>query len=140
MRTLIALALLATPATAWEFTASPACMVSHETADGELKLSYDPRLPDPYAIAVTANTQWPDAPIFGMRFDGPSALTITTDRQIVDGPTVTVRDQSFGNVLNGLEFNATATALLGDNAISFPLNDAAPEIQRFRACIAAPIA
>jgi len=140
MRALIALALLATPATAWEFTASPVCTVSHETADGALTLSYDPRLPDPYAIAVTANTQWPDAPIFGIRFDGPRALTITTDRQIVDGPTVTVRDQGFGNVLNGLELNATATALLGDTAIPFPLNDAAPEIQRFRACIAAPIA
>ena len=140
MRILIALAVLATPATAWEFTASPVCTVTHETPDGDLTLTYDPRQPEPYAIAVTSAVPWPNAPVFGMRFDGPRALTITTDRQTLDGQTLTVRDQGFGNVLNGLEFNETATALLGDTALSFPLDDAAPEIQRFRACLVTPIA
>ncbi|MBO6707236.1 MAG: hypothetical protein JJ912_14180, partial [Roseitalea sp.] len=73
-----------------------------------------------------------------MRFDGPIGLTITTDRHIAsdEGRSLTVTDSGFGNVLNGLEFNHTATALLGDRAVPVSLDGAAPAVQDFRACAA----
>lgn len=42
-------------------------------------------------------------------------------------------DRGFGNVLDGLEFNETATALLGDQAVVLSLEGAAPAVQSFRA-------
>lgn len=140
MRYLIPLLLFAFPASAWEFTASPICTVSHVTPEAVITVTYDPREAEPYALSVTQIVPWPDLPIFGMQFEGPRPLTITTDRHMIDGPTLTVRDRGFGNVLNGLEFNQTAVALLGDLALPFPLDDAAPAISAFRTCEAAPIA
>ena len=77
-------------------------------------------------------------PIFAIRFDGPRGLTISTDRHVIldDGATLTVTDRGFGNVLNGLEFNDTATALLGDRAVAFALDGAGPAVRAFRACTA----
>jgi hypothetical protein len=51
-----------------------------------------------------------------------------------------VTDTGFDNVLNGLEFNNTATALAGTTAIPFLLDGVAPEMKAFRACVAAPLA
>ena len=39
-------------------------------------------------------------------------------------------------MLNGLEFNDTATALLGDRAVAFALDGAGPAVRAFRACTA----
>ena len=77
-----------------------------------------------------------------MRFDGPRGLTITTNRQTLteNGRTLTVTDRGFGNVLNGLEFNTTATALSDDVEVPFPLDGAASAVQAFRACATAPTA
>ena len=134
--------ILASPASAWEFTPRPVCTLSHATESERVVVTYDPRLPEPYAIAVTGATPWPDTPGFSMRFDGPRGLTISTDRHKVSegGRTLSVTDTGFGNVLNGLEFNNTAIALSGNIAVPFPLAGAAPEVQAFRACIAAPTA
>jgi len=140
MRQIFALLALTSPALAWEYTPIPVCTVSHETEQGRLELTYDPANGEPYAIAVTRPGAWSGARIFGLRFEGANALTITTDRQGIDGNTLTVRDQGFGNVLNGLEFNSTVTAFQGDATITFSLNGAAPQITRFRDCLLAPIA
>jgi hypothetical protein len=137
-----ALSLFASPAGAWEFSSDPICTLRHEEGEAQVTVTHDPRRADPYAIAVTTTSPWPDDRIFSMRFDGEQGLTITTDRQNLseDRKTLTVTDKGFGNVLNGLEFNTTATAIVGDTAIAFALDGAAPEVQSFRACVAAPTA
>ena len=80
MRFALALVLTAAPATAWEFSASPVCELLHEDAETTVRVTYDPRAEDPYAIAVTRSAPWPDGPVFAIRFDGPRGLTISTDR------------------------------------------------------------
>jgi hypothetical protein len=65
-------------------------------------------------------------------------LTISTQRQVISGDraSVTVKDSGFGNVLDGLEFNNTATAILGNEAVTFGLENAGPAVRAFRACTA----
>lgn len=148
MRIAVALApflatlLAAVPASAWEFSAVPVCTLSHETPDARVAVTYDPAQPQPYAIAITLDRPWPGAPGFGIRYDGARALSITTNRHVLsaDGRTLTVTDHGFGNVLDGLEFNSTATAISGDRAVALPLDGAAPEVRAFRACAAGGIA
>ena len=126
------LALLATPAPAWEFSPAPICTL---TDGAGTTVTFDAALPE-YAIAITLATgTWPEAPVFSMRFL-PSGLTISTDRHVLSGDrrTLTVTDRGFGNVLDGLEFNALAVAILGDTEIPIALDGAAPEVARFRAC------
>jgi hypothetical protein len=139
---LISLLLATSPAAAWEYSPTPVCTLSHATSEAELRVTYDPRQEQPYAIAISRQQAWPEASTFSMRFDGPRGLTITTDRQRLsdNGRTLTVTDRGFGNVLNGLEFNTTATALFGDSKMPFGLDGAASEVQAFRACATAPIA
>ncbi|MEO0624574.1 MAG: hypothetical protein AAFU49_05345 [Pseudomonadota bacterium] len=98
-------------------------------------MTYDPRSLD-YAIALKRAVPWPDDPAFAIRFDGPRGLTISTSRhQLSEGRTVlTVTDRGFGNVLDGLQFNDTATALTGSAALSVSLDGAAPKVEAFRAC------
>ena len=79
-------------------------------------MTYDPSQPEPYAISLTRpDDPWPATDSFGLRFDGPAALTIGTSRHQLsaDGRTLTVSDTGFGNVLDGLALNGTATALAG---------------------------
>ncbi len=140
MRYLIALLVLTTPAFAWEFSPVPVCTVSTATPQGAIELTYDPSKAEPYAIAVTRTAPWDTSRVFALQFSGANGLTITTDRQSIDGNTLTVRDRGFGNVLNGMQFNTTVTAFLGDKTVAFSLDGAAPEIARFRDCLAAPIA
>jgi hypothetical protein len=141
MRVLLAL-LLATPAQAWEFTPTPVCTIVEETPDLSIRVTYDPAQAQPYAISLTRPTPWPVTETFGLRFDGPVAMTIGTDRQQLspDGLTLTVTDTGFGNVLDGLSFNATATALAGDAVLSFDLTGAHPAVEAFRACGVVPSA
>lgn len=137
-----ALVLFASPAVGWEFSSDPICTLRHVEGKAQVTVTHDPRRADPYAIAVTTTAAWPDDGIFSMRFDGPQGLTITTDRQVLsaDRKALTVTDKGFGNVLNGLEFNTTVTAILGDTTVAFALDGAAPEVQSFRACVAVPTA
>ena len=142
MRLALALSLLASPAAAWEFSPSPICTLSQSTEAADVRVTYDARVPE-YAMTVARrDTPWSPGPVFAIRFDGPRGLTISTDRHGLNdgGQSLTVADSGFGNVLNGLEFNDTATALLADQSITIPLEGAAPQVQKFRACTEAPLA
>jgi hypothetical protein len=139
MRTFFALLLLTTPVHAWEFTPSPICTLSHIEARAEIDVTYD-HATGLYAIAVTTPSGWPDAPVFSMRFDGPRSNIISTTRHTSDGTTLTVTDTGFGNVLDGLEFNTTATAFTDTAAATVSLEGAAEPVQQFRACTTTPLA
>ena len=108
------ISLIATPIWAWEFTDIPVCTVSHETGEISLKMTFD-HGSGVYALALARPVPWPAGQVFSIRFDGPRGLTISTDRQVIsdNGRKLTASDQGFGNVLNGLEFNQTATPALG---------------------------
>lgn len=140
VRLVLALALLALPAQAWEFTPFPVCTLTHETPEAALRITNDPSLPEPYAIALTRPQPWPEAPSFAIRYDGRRPFTITTNRHTLsdDGRSLTVTDRGFGNLLDGLEFNETATALTDGLAVLFPLTGAAEPVRAFRACGEAP--
>ncbi|WP_375229886.1 hypothetical protein [Roseobacter sp. S98] len=135
MRTLIALTLLATPAAAWEFTPGLPCVLTHSTPQAEIELTYDPTQPL-YTVTIRRDLPFDSAPVFAMRFDGDLPISIATDRHMAsrDGRSVTVQDRGFGNVLNGLQYNATATAILGTAKVTFPLAGAAEPVAAFRAC------
>ncbi len=137
MRSLVALLLCAGPASAWVATADgPVCRLSHEMNAGSVEVVHDPRRALPYSIEVTSDEPWANAPIFAMRFDGPGQMTISTDRHMLseDASSLTVMDRGFGNVLSGLENNFVAMAVLGNFAITIPLEGAPPEVAKFRAC------
>lgn len=142
MRALITLTLLAAPASAWEFSPAPVCTILHDTADLSLRITFDPAQPEPYAIALTRPTPWENTESFGLRFDGPAAMTIGTARHRIspDGKTLTVSDSGFGNVLDGLAFNGTATALAGSTEVPFDLSGARPAVEAFRSCNVVPSA
>ncbi len=135
---LIAIAILmltTTPVLAWEARSGIVCELAYDDDSASVLVTYDPATLD-YAIAITPDRPWMNSPVFAMQFDGPLGNVITTDRHVISGggATLTVTDRGFGNVLNGLEYNHTATALLGDRSISVPLAGAAPAVQEFRAC------
>ncbi|MDJ0993111.1 MAG: hypothetical protein QNI90_06025 [Dinoroseobacter sp.] len=130
------------PAHAWESDyEGRLCVLSHVEESAEVRLTYDPSGPL-YSISLTTPTPWPMDEVFGITFNGPAALTISTNRQTLSNGdrTLTVTDTGFGNVLSGLEQNATAVAFTGDVALPFSLDGAAPEVAEFRACLSAPTA
>jgi hypothetical protein len=140
---MIALFLLAAPAHAWDFTPVPVCTIAEDTADLSIRVTYDPSQPEPYAITLTRlDDPWPVTDSFALRFDGPAALSIGTGRHRLspDGRTLTVSDTGFGNVLDGLALNRTATALAGETQIPFDLAGARPAVEAFRACGVVPSA
>jgi hypothetical protein len=143
MRTLTVLFLVAAaPARAWEFSPVPVCTLTHATGEAGVTVTWDPRRPEPYAIRIDRAAPWPDGPVFSIDYAGARPLTISTDRHRLSegGTAVTVTDRGFGNVLDGLEFNATATAVLGEARVDLPLDGAAGPVRDFRACTAAPVA
>ncbi|WP_377511821.1 excinuclease ABC subunit B [Octadecabacter sp. R77987] len=134
MRLAVILAALPFPAFAWEFSPDPICTLAHDTDTAAIVITYDATLPE-YALSITLKDgTWPDAPVFGMEFIGPRPLAIGTDRHVTDGATLTVRDRGFGNVLDGLEFNAGALAASGPTTVPMILTDAAPAVRAFRDC------
>ena len=135
------LLVLASPAAAWEFSATALCRVTHVQDAVAVEMTYDPGAAL-YAITVQRPVAWQPAPIFGLAFEGPRGLTIRTDRHAYSDAarSVTVTDQGFGNVLDGLQYNQTATAFLGEQTAQVSLLGAAPAIEAFRACIQAPSA
>lgn len=145
MRHLSALALgllLSSPAAAWEFSPLPVCTLTHDTGEVQLRITRDPALAEPYAIRITRALPWPEGPVLAIRYDGGRALVIQTTRHVLSdgGRSVTVTDRGFGNVLDGLEYNATATATLGDAAAVLSLDGAAPAVRAFRDCRPVPLA
>ena len=130
--TLLAL-LAAAPVHAWTFTPDPVCTLANDAAPG-VTVTYDGAL---YAIHLTRAAGWPEGPVFSIRFD-PNGPVISTTRHTVDGTTLTVRDTGFGNVLNGLQNNATAQAQIGGISIPIDLTGAAGPVEAFRACRPGP--
>lgn len=142
MRAVLILALLTSPAHAWQAgSEGRICTLTHSEPAAEIRLTYDPAGPL-YSITVTTPAPWPEAAVFGIRFDGASPNTITTSRHERDaaGHSLTVTDRGFSNVLDGLEFNSTATAFTGPAATVIDLTGAAPEVRAFRLCTTAPSA
>ncbi|KQI72204.1 excinuclease ABC subunit B [Loktanella sp. 5RATIMAR09] len=142
MRTALAFLLLASPATAWEFSASPICTLTDTQEAGEITVTYDPAITE-YAVTVTLpQGRWSGDPVFGMAFANDRPISIQTDRHSVspDGRSITVKDRGFGNVLDGLEFNARAYAILGDITVGFDLDGIGPAMTAFRNCPAANLA
>lgn len=135
LRALAILLLTTTPALAWQARSGAICELTHEGEAAQVRVTYDPAIPE-YAIEITPDRPWAPGPVFSMHFDGPRDLTISTTRHVISGggATLTVRDSGFGNVLDGLEFNDTAIALLGDQVVAIPLDDAAPAVREFRTC------
>lgn len=139
MRFILPLICFATASPAWEFTPGQPCLLTHKAVNAAVELTYDPAVPL-YTISIRTDALWPDDPIFALRFDGSMGLVISTDRQTLsaDRRTLTVTDRGFGNVLDGLQFNDSATASLGDATVSFSLNGASQPVAYFRQCRAAP--
>lgn len=131
----LALILPAQVSQAWEFTPGLPCLLTHEFGSVSVELTYDPTAPL-YTISVTQAAPFTPAPIFSIRFVGKAPLTISTDRHRFsnDGRTLTVQDRGFGNVLNGLQFNEVAAAMLGAQVIPIPLDGAAGPVAAFRDC------
>ncbi len=132
MRLIPVLLLLATPLHAWEFSPTPVCTLTD--AKSGTVLTYDGAV---YDITLTRPGGWPLADVFAIRF-APVGPTISTSRHQVEGDTLRVEDRGFGNVLNGLELNTTATALTGDAALTIDLTGAAAPTRAFRACTPGP--
>lgn len=137
MRALLLLVLSSGSALAWDVTLGPVCVLRHETPGLAVELTYDPAVPR-YTITLTRPEGWPARRIFGLRFEGPRGNLITTDRQRIDGPGLTVEDRGFGNVLDGMQANQRMVAVMGDGALvdiaAVPLDGAAPAVQLFRDC------
>lgn len=135
LRILIVLLLATAPALAWEAKSGRVCELVYDGETASVRVTYDPAILE-YSIAITPDHPWSQGPLFAIRFDGPRGNTITTNRHVIsgDGATLTVTDSGFGNVLNGLEFNHTATALLNDRAVAVRLDGAGPAVRDFRAC------
>lgn len=135
MRLLILLFLAARPATAWEFSPTPICTLTHRQAEVDVIVTYDAALPE-YTITLTTPAPWPEADQFGLSFVGPRALSIGTGQHQLsqDGQSLRVADTGFGNVLDGLQFNNTAIGISGDKQVRFDLTDAAPAVAAFREC------
>lgn len=140
MRFYLAAVLLASPATAWEATIGPICTLTHTAEDAVVELTYDPAQPL-YSITITREGDtWTEAPVFGMQFFGRQPNMIRTDRHGLSDAdrSLTVTDRGFGNVLDGLQFNETATAFTSSGqTVTLSLDGAAPEVQKFRECAAA---
>jgi hypothetical protein len=136
MRLFTLLILLPVPAAAWNFSATPMCTLTHQAETAEIAITYDPDKPE-YALFITLRDgTWDDAPTFGMAFAGGRRIDLTTRQHDLsaDGATLSVRDSGFGNVLDGLEFNAAVFSTSGGTVVQADLDGAAAAVQAFRAC------
>ncbi|MEM6609808.1 MAG: hypothetical protein AAF689_14665 [Pseudomonadota bacterium] len=138
----LTLICLATPSAAWTVDVDGGiCVLENSQDAADLRMTFDPSGPL-YSIALTTSDPWDSGPIFSMDFRGPRGQIISTTRHILDQDDrrVRVEDTGFGNVLDGLEFNSTATANLGLVSVTLDLTGAAPAIQAFRDCTVSPFA
>lgn len=142
MRLCLALLTLFTPTTlaAWDFSPTPVCTLRQSDPGLEVTLTYDPRQAQAYTIFITRAAGWPVGDVFSVTFDGPRGLTISTRDHKIDAGTLSVSDRGFDNVLNGLEYNLTATARLGPITVQTSLTGAAPAVRAFRDCTKAGLA
>lgn len=131
--------LVPTQATAWEFEETTICRLTHTEQAASVDLTFDPAA-SRYSITLTRPVPWPNAPIFQLRFDGPRPFAISTDRHTLseNGTRLTVTDTGFGNVLDGIQYNAQMTAIVGDETTSVSTMTAPEPMQAFRECPSAP--
>jgi len=132
----LVLALAPLPALGWTFSPMPICTLTHDQDGVRIVVTHDPALGE-YAITLTLDgATWPESPAFHIAFRGARALTIGTAFHVLTdgGRSLTVRDTGFGNVLDGLEFNATALAWAGDRQVLVSLDGATGPVRAFRAC------
>jgi hypothetical protein len=126
----LAILVAATASEAWEFTSQPICTLSDSGGETQIEITYDGQI---YTLRLDHPDGWPQGQIFSMRFS-PVGPFISTDRHRIIGTVLEVTDTGFGNVLDGLQFNGNATALLGDVAREIRLDDASEPVADFRAC------
>ena len=92
MRSLFILVILASPATAWEFSPAPICTLTDTSDAGTLTVTYDASLPE-FTITITLpEGQWSDAPGFAMAFAGKSVRTVEGH---AEGTTLSAVQQAF---------------------------------------------
>ena len=135
MRFTLLFLLLPLQAQAWTFTPGLICRLSHETPDARIELTFDPSAPL-YSVTISRDAALPRVEPFVMRFIGSAGRVISTNRHsfTADATAVTAQDSGFGNVLDGLQFNDTAEAILGTTTLHFSLDGAAEPTAAFRAC------
>lgn len=131
-----AFVLFGTPILAWEFTETSVCVLTHEDPNATVVVTFDPPA-NRYTIAISRPGKvWAGGQNFRIQFNGEQALTIGTTRHVVsdDGLITSVSDSGFGNVLDGIQFNDTMTAALGDDTATVQLSGAADPMVAFRQC------
>jgi len=136
----LAVLLLTAPAHAWQAGQDGAiCTLSHSEAGVDIVLTHDPSMPL-YTITATGPLPLDAAPVFSIAFLGGEEIVISTDRHTLsaDGRAISVADRGFGNVLNGLSRNTSASFVIGGTTLSVSLEGAAPEVAAFEACGAVP--
>ncbi|SDJ83136.1 hypothetical protein [Aliiruegeria lutimaris] len=134
MRLVLLLTFAPFQALAWEFSPTPICTLSHKTDEAKLVITHDPAVPE-YRLEINLNgDSWATSGTFGIAFQGGAKLTIGTNRHRTDGSTLSVADSGFGNVLDGLEFNGTATAFTESQTVAFSLAGAQQPVRDFRDC------
>ncbi|MEO1457704.1 MAG: excinuclease ABC subunit B [Pseudomonadota bacterium] len=134
IRSITLAVFLPTFAAAWEFSPSPLCTLSHQSDRTHLEITYDPGIPEYRMSLDLLAGQWTSSKTFGMTFRGGRTHTIRTDRHEIDEKTLMVSDTGFGNVLDGLEFNAIAIAFTTSQSELVSLASAAPAVRKFRRC------
>lgn len=135
MRCFLLLTLLPLPATAWEFSPTPLCTLSHAIADAAVVITYDQSVPL-YTLRLTrTDGTWAEG-AFTIEFIDGSPPQIGTVQQTIssDGKTLTVSDRGFGNVLDGLGTGRSARMTVAGTGPTFSLDDVDPALTAFRAC------
>lgn len=134
MRSLPLLVLLATPATAWEFTPGLPCLLTHAEPGLEVELTHDPTQPL-FSITLRRGEPWPDAPVFSIAFENGPVISTPLHALTEDGRALSVADRGFGNVIAGLVAGGTAVAQVGDVTVPFSLSGAAEPTRDYAACV-----
>lgn len=136
---LAAFFLLATPASAWEFTETTICTLRHTEGQTEVAVTFDPAA-QIYTFSITTPNGWSPQPTFQLRFDGANPFIIGTDRHSYsdDSQSLSASDTGFGNVLNGIARNESMTAINGDEIVTVSTIGAAAPMEAFRNCPSVP--
>lgn len=127
------LPLLASTASAWEFTPGLPCILTHEEDGLEVELTHDPTQPL-YAITLRRETPWPEAPVFSIAFANGPIISTPLHALTEGGRALSVADRGFGNVIAGLIAGGAAQARLGDVSVTFSLDGAAEPTELYAAC------
>lgn len=130
------LTLLSTPASAWDFAATPVCTLSRQGDDLGVTLTYDPMLPEYVLTLSLPDGTWPQGPVFAMTFANWRPAMIQTDQHQLSGNRrqLSVRDRGFGNVLDGLEYGDATQANTGGMTVSINTTGISGAMQAFRQC------